>query len=292
MCQFKVVNQQQQAAGGCQCRCGQQLEAPPASTTTDELRQLPVEILARYVSVRRPLEACHRTVSDTTSAYSPALAAQLTASGEPGCANGRRHRVRFADDMGRSLIEIRLYQPDPPTCFDNELEDKQQDSDWQTELDDSYQDAPRLVCDFELLSREQVLASLTTDGIRLEKLGLNLRTSCIVGRAVVTNLVYQKRVFVRVTLDAWRTYVDVDATFAGSIDNRLDAFAFRLPLSAAEGLDLANEPAEFEFCLGFESGLEPADRRCLWDSNGGRNYRASLLPPPRRATFCIDSDEE
>jgi len=75
---------------------------------------------------------------------------------------------------------------------------------------------------------------------------------------------FEKRVFVRYTLDDWRTFMDVEATF--------------LDVDSACGADRFHFRLDFPFRLPNETRLQLAVASCTggqthWDNNGGLNYR-------------------
>lgn len=92
------------------------------------------------------------------------------------------------------------------------------------------------------------------------------------GVILVKNITYEKRVFVRYSLDGWKTYEDIEAQFmSADMANDEDVFQFRLdfPFRLPNGTRL-------ELALAYET----PDGTVYWDNNDGDNYvfGYSLLP--------------
>jgi protein phosphatase 1 regulatory subunit 3A/B/C/D/E len=78
------------------------------------------------------------------------------------------------------------------------------------------------------------------------------------------NLALEKRIFVRYTMDDWKTQGDVDAHYTAGGDHSLDRFVATVPLST-EGA------VKMQFVLCYQvNGCEH------WDNNGSRNYHAEI----------------
>jgi Carbohydrate/starch-binding module (family 21) len=156
-----------------------------------------------------------------------------------------------------------------------------------------------------------LLAQFQRDSVVLETLAVTYASSAaavdrqpsavISGTVLVANLAYEKRVFARCTFDGWRSFVDVNATYAGrapigvpsTSDGHLqvtdaDKFAFSIDVPPpAEQSDDSDDNAVFDDgvcgrrCDGRSTAVELAvcyEARCadgwrsLWDNNGNVNY--------------------
>jgi hypothetical protein len=86
----------------------------------------------------------------------------------------------------------------------------------------------------------------------------------ITGTILVKNISFHKRVFVRRTLDRWKTHKDVEATYVCSVNENVDRFhfdlhfAFKLPPGT-----------RLEIALGYEA---TPGRGQYWDNNCDNNY--------------------
>ena len=74
----------------------------------------------------------------------------------------------------------------------------------------------------------------------------------------------EKHIFVRYTVDEWRTFHDVDAQYVANGDRSLDRFIASVPLNTTCSVRM-----QFVVCYQV-NGCE------YWDNNGGRNYQAEI----------------
>jgi len=83
------------------------------------------------------------------------------------------------------------------------------------------------------------------------------------GTVLVKNLTFSKRVFVRMSLDRWRTSEDVEAAFITSVNPNVDRFHFDLKFAfkMAPGTRL-----ELAFSYELPNGV------VFWDNNSKNNY--------------------
>uniref|UniRef100_A0A1I7X5S1 CBM21 domain-containing protein n=1 Tax=Heterorhabditis bacteriophora TaxID=37862 RepID=A0A1I7X5S1_HETBA len=98
--------------------------------------------------------------------------------------------------------------------------------------------------------------------------GICLKSSNVIGMTfsgviTVNNIDFDKKVYVRYTLDDWKTYLDIPAYFIGSnSQENLDNFSFSIFLPSTIPVGM-----QCQFCLRYLCrGTE------FWDNNGGRNY--------------------
>ncbi|XP_048474417.1 protein phosphatase 1 regulatory subunit 3C-like [Rhincodon typus] len=189
----------------------------------------------------------------------------------------KKKKVVFADARGFSLTAVRLF---------SELEDEL--SDLQFELSDLA--APRPT-EGESLGLEpglglgpclglrpdftQPSADLAAFRRRLQRDSVCLESSTVQGSHIlgtvrVRNLAYEKRVVVRVTFDAWRTFHDVTCSYVqpeetAAMGGGEDAFSFKVELPKR-----TKPLASVELCVSFQ-----CDSVTFWDNNQGQNYRFS-----------------
>ncbi|GMT22743.1 hypothetical protein PFISCL1PPCAC_14040, partial [Pristionchus fissidentatus] len=114
--------------------------------------------------------------------------------------------------------------------------------------------------DYHQLNRE-LLNRIASNGVCLKS--SNVMGMTFTAMVSVYNHSYDKQVFVRYSLDGWRTHLEIHARFVCShpLDNT-DNFSFSLflPQSMPVG-------AKCEFALRYQCG-----HREFWDNNLGRNY--------------------
>ncbi|XP_055758588.1 protein phosphatase 1 regulatory subunit 3C-B-like isoform X2 [Salvelinus fontinalis] len=91
-----------------------------------------------------------------------------------------------------------------------------------------------------------------------------LQDKSLTGTVKVRNLGFEKSVHVRVTVDSWKTYTDIDCTFMNNVyscqDTDTFAFVFKLPRYVPPY-------NRVEFCICFKS-----KDQVFWDNNDGKNY--------------------
>uniref|UniRef100_A0A8C7KW87 Protein phosphatase 1 regulatory subunit n=1 Tax=Oncorhynchus kisutch TaxID=8019 RepID=A0A8C7KW87_ONCKI len=91
-----------------------------------------------------------------------------------------------------------------------------------------------------------------------------LQDKSLTGTVKVRNLGFEKSVHVRVTVDSWKTYTDIDCTFMNNVyscqDTDTFAFVFKLP-------SYVSPYNRVEFCICFRS-----KDQVFWDNNDGKNY--------------------
>ncbi|XP_059497053.1 protein phosphatase 1 regulatory subunit 3C-B-like isoform X2 [Stegostoma tigrinum] len=186
----------------------------------------------------------------------------------------KKKKVVFADARGFSLTAVRLF---------SELEDEL--SELQFELSDLAAPRPTEVESLGLGSGPclgfrpdfaQPSADFAAFRQRLQRDSVCLESSMvqgghILGTVRVRNLAYEKRVAVRVTFDAWRTFRDVTCSYMQPEETAViggggeDAFSFKVELPKQ-----TKPLASVELCVSFQCGA-----LTFWDNNQGRNYRFS-----------------
>jgi hypothetical protein len=90
----------------------------------------------------------------------------------------------------------------------------------------------------------------------------------LTGTVVVRHIHYEKRVFLRYTVDDWEHTRDVDAVWAEPVhEPGLDRFTFDLDLTADYAVG-----GELRLCVGYTSG-----GYTHWDNRFGGNYHATMV---------------
>lgn len=108
---------------------------------------------------------------------------------------------------------------------------------------------------------EKLIRKMQVSGVCLKSvntIGTNLN-----GIIVVANYSYKKEVWIRYTMDKWRSYADLPALYVGrsKVDN-IDMFSFSLFLP--QGIPVG---AKCEFCIRYL-----CDGKEYWDNNDCANY--------------------
>ncbi|VDK68091.1 unnamed protein product [Onchocerca ochengi] len=181
-------------------------------------------------------------------------------------------RVRFADDCGKELTTVRVmtepsdYPPTINAAVIHRLLGK-------TEEDEKCrQTSASWVISFKQPASEYVKfrENLERGFVALENVVLKNEICHMVGTIKVKNIAFEKKVFVRITSDGWKSFLDRMATYQPSSSKFYDTFSFDLELPTND----CDPNARIEFCICFETGSSQDDtkQQQYWDSNGGRNY--------------------
>ncbi len=118
---------------------------------------------------------------------------------------------------------------------------------------------------------------LTTNNVGLEN--VVFREFSVYGTIVVTNLDFEKQVFVRYTTDGWKTNQDAKGIHVpGSSTGRTDTFSFEIPIPSG-----SSEECNIEFCIRYETSSG-----CHWDNNSGQNYKILFY---RSKSCSVEQDD-
>lgn len=182
---------------------------------------------------------------------------------------GRKKIVRFADVLGLDLADVKTFLDEIPNIPKSAFEDLEI-----MESEPPIQLGPK--SDKLLMPLFQQPGGLPTflDLVREKQVSLeNAAVSdhvnqTISGSVRVRNLDFHKSVHIRYTIDNWRTYADLQATYVdNSCDGFSDKFTFALygnSMQVGQRLELA---VRFQ-CKGQQ----------FWDNNFGTNYCFQCLP--------------
>ena len=114
--------------------------------------------------------------------------------------------------------------------------------------------------------------------VELLELHFSPRDSRIVVLIAVKNLAFQKSVKLRLSIDGWRSFVDVDCSYAGPFSKRgsIDEDLFRCDLTLPQlyqelQQDQNLEKVKISFCVQYQV-LEKE----YWDNNEGQNYHVCI----------------
>ncbi|XP_038816557.1 protein phosphatase 1 regulatory subunit 3C-B-like [Salvelinus namaycush] len=174
-----------------------------------------------------------------------------------------KKRVVFADSKGMSLTAIHVFSKfDEEPALSNfqfdliDLENATMELKISTKRSLAL-DFPQPAADY-LAFRNQLLKN----SVCLEN--CTLQDKSLTGTVKVRNLGFEKSVHVRVTVDSWKTYTDIDCTFMNNVyscqDTDTFAFVFKLPRYVPPY-------NRVEFCICFKS-----KDQVFWDNNDGKNY--------------------
>eukprot|EP00731_Ephydatia_muelleri_P026439 Em0018g539a len=112
-----------------------------------------------------------------------------------------------------------------------------------------------------VFSDEDCVRKIPDQNVALEDLvqSSTMHGLVLSGSIQVSNLAYQKEVFVRLTRDSWRTYYDIAAQHQQTLNSgKMDRFVF----ASCVAMD---DVVEFAICYGVNGTM-------FWDNNRGSNY--------------------
>ncbi|KAL2743840.1 glycogen-binding subunit 76A isoform X3 [Vespula maculifrons] len=204
---------------------------------------------------------------------------------------GRKKIVRFADVLGLDLADVRTFLDEIPKIPNSAYSDLIYDDSFQkesspaslglsTSWNNRYSERPgssaSRVVDRTLVPLFQQPGGLPNflDFVRERKVCLenvlvqDPLTLCIQGTVRVLNLDFHKSVHIRYTLNSWKNFSDLQASYiSNSCDGFSDKFSFVLychTLTVGQRLEFA---VRFQ-CKGTQ----------FWDNNAGTNYCFQCLP--------------
>lgn len=180
--------------------------------------------------------------------------------------------VKFADELGKELYTIRVmkepsdYPPRLSPSILRRYRNNNDDSDefYDSDNSDNEKSKASWTLDFKQPASEYVKfrESLDTNKVALENVVLKNNCHKMTGTIKVVNLSYEKKVFLRLTTDKWKTYKDIYGKYQPSNSKIYDTFCFETEIPKDEKKD-----DTIEFCICYE-----ADNQQYWDSKNGNNY--------------------
>ncbi|KAJ0012428.1 hypothetical protein NQD34_016762 [Periophthalmus magnuspinnatus] len=168
-----------------------------------------------------------------------------------------RRKVSFADAFGLNLVSVKEFE-------NIEIADlvKSESSDREEAIstEDFY-----MFCLFTVPpTPEELERKVEEQMVELESIELLPKTSTLRGIVRVLNMCYNKLVYVRITLDRWRSHFDLQAEYVpGSSDWKTDRFTFQYTLIPP----FDKEGTRVEFCLRYETS-----EGVFWANNNQMNY--------------------
>ena len=120
---------------------------------------------------------------------------------------------------------------------------------------------------------------LATNNVSLEN--VVLREFSIFGTVAVKNLDYEKNVYLRYTINNWKSCQNAQGVYVtGSSTGRSDTFSFEIPMTDV------TEECNVEFCVCFET-----KSGSFWDNNNNQNYKVLFHPSATSRSCPIVRDD-
>lgn len=196
----------------------------------------------------------------------PILKKKMRAISFPAPRREGKKIVRFADALGLELESIRyLVQKDLPKIVPSGTKLNNTDTSPSPPLNPNAPRKIQLVPAFLVPSLSAMFMQ------RLKKLKVSLHSvstadSTVYGIVSVVNLTFHKTVYIRYTVNRWKSYHDELAIYLdGSSDNDSDKFTFTLFCNPS---DLYSRGHSLFFAVCYET----AEGDSYWDNNDGKNY--------------------
>ncbi|XP_043084385.1 protein phosphatase 1 regulatory subunit 3A [Puntigrus tetrazona] len=173
-------------------------------------------------------------------------------------------RVSFADAFGLNLVSVKQFDAwgvtDPSGSLESDLNE-----------DKEYYMVPLFTLP---QSSEELILRVHEQKIELESLELHSGTTTLRGIVRVLNISFDKTVYVRTSLDSWKSHFDLLAEYVpGSNSGGTDCFSFKLTLVPP----FVEEGTRVDFCLRYETTLGT-----FWANNNEKNY----------SLFCCEKIKE
>uniref|UniRef100_A0A0N4Z7Z4 CBM21 domain-containing protein n=1 Tax=Parastrongyloides trichosuri TaxID=131310 RepID=A0A0N4Z7Z4_PARTI len=205
--------------------------------------------------------------NSNTACSSPSPTLEVATASDKKC-------VKFADEMGKELYTIRVmtepsdYPPRlSPSILKRYKTTNNDDSDefWDSDNSDTEKSKASWTLDFKQPASEYVKfrESLDTNKVALENVVLKNHCHKMTGTIKVVNLSFEKKVFLRITTNKWKTFNDVIAKYQPSNSKIYDTFCFETDIPKDE-----TKYDTIEFCICYE-----CNNQQYWDSNNSKNYR-------------------
>lgn len=101
-------------------------------------------------------------------------------------------------------------------------------------------------------------------------------TRLIIGRVLVKNIFFDKRVAIKYTWNAWQTTREVECVYVSDGDGilpgtNMDVFKFII-----DDLSRVDSRAKLEFCIQYVARND-SQRQEYWDNNDGKNYKLDCI---------------
>ncbi|XP_053662605.1 glycogen-binding subunit 76A [Anopheles marshallii] len=187
---------------------------------------------------------------------------------------GRKKIVRFADVLGLDLTDVRTFMDEVPKVPQSAFEDLTIAPAVEQPMPEIISLGPKVDRVLVPLFQQPGALPCFLDRVREKQVNLENAavtdpiTLTITGTVRVRNLDFHKSVYVRYTLDNWRSYADLQAVYAeNSCDGFSDKFSFTLHGNSVQ------VGQRIEMAIRFHCRGEQ-----FWDSNYDTNYVFQCLP--------------
>ncbi|XP_072834961.2 protein phosphatase 1 regulatory subunit 3C [Pogona vitticeps] len=185
----------------------------------------------------------------------------------------KKKRVVFADMKGFSLTAVRIFSKIEEDLCDLHHALTHLTS-FRHKLRGAHPEPRKYLLDFPQPSADYLAFRhrLQDGSVCLENCLIQERS--LTGTIKVKNIGYEKKVYVRVSFDSWKSFCDVACQYMPNTYGCSDSDVFSFEVALPKG----SPPCRaIEFCVSFHCG-----QKVYWDNNNGKNYKIRLAigPPP------------
>lgn len=250
--------------------------SPSTFTRSLSLPRIPPERIMPALGPRRP---CLVVRTDDT---------QHSSSDEDPASPPPRHkkRVVFADAKGMSLTHVRIMSEsssEPPLWSIPFLSRVTHGMSAEPVVKDEWEITFMQPASDYIKFRHKI----DLNKVSLENVILKEAEELIVGTVKVSNLAFEKEVFVRMSADHWLSHEDSFCKYVPSAaGNKItaayvlyDTFSFKIPMKP--------NAKRIEFCVGFR-----CEQSEYWDNNDGKNYVIARKMRARSTKRCPSDVDE
>uniref|UniRef100_T1IHI1 CBM21 domain-containing protein n=1 Tax=Strigamia maritima TaxID=126957 RepID=T1IHI1_STRMM len=181
---------------------------------------------------------------------------------------GRKKIVRFADAFGLDLVDIKhVCLNDLPTVPKSAYNDLDESAVIQPTDNVFTTSFTKPLTSLMAMFSQPFTSANFLERVRIQKVCLETAVAsedAIKGQIRVLNLAFSKHVFVRYTMNEWRTFVELETNYlVGSNNTLTDSFSFVI-----FGADKLNLGQRIIFCIRYLTLNQE-----FWDNNNGHNYQ-------------------
>lgn len=111
-------------------------------------------------------------------------------------------------------------------------------------------------------------------------------TRIIVGRVLVKNIFFDKKVLIKYTWNSWRTSQDIECVYVSDGDGVLPGTNMDIFNFIIDDVNKQDSKAKLEFCLHYITRNDH-ERQEFWDNNDGKNYKVDCIMDGFNNPFAI-----
>lgn len=111
-------------------------------------------------------------------------------------------------------------------------------------------------------------------------------TRIIVGRVLVKNIFFDKKVLIKYTWNNWRTSQDIECVYVSDGDGVLPGTNMDIFNFIIDDVNKQDSKAKLEFCIHYIARNDH-ERQEFWDNNDGKNYKVDCIMDGFHNPFAV-----